>query len=170
MNDDERYQSAAGTFGAALERLARAYEMDPEKRRDLLQEIHFELWRSFKGYEERCSLRTWVYRIAHHTAISHIVRERRSNLSRLVGLEEIEAALDPSDHGRQSEDRIALGKLYQLIHELRPLDRQIMLLYLEDMDSESIGEITGISAGAIRTQIHRIKNILARRFHSRGAI
>jgi len=52
-----------------------------------------------------------------------------------------------------------------LIHRLRPMDRQVMLLYLEDMDAESIGEITGISAGNVRVLIHRVKSILARQFH-----
>ena len=168
MNHDGLYQDAANTYGAALDRLARAYEADPDKRRDLLQEIHLALWRSFKGYEARCSLRTWVYRIAHNTAASHIIRQRRSNVRNLVSLEEVEAATDPSDHGRSSEERIALERLYQFIHQLKPLDRQLMLLYLEDIDAESIAEITGISAGNVRTQIHRIKNILLRRFHQGG--
>src|SRR4030095_6990225 len=116
----------------------------PDKRRDLLQEIHFALWRSFKGYETRCSLRTWVYRISHNNAASHHVRQRRSNLRNLVSLEEVTVAPDASDHGRESEDRLALERLYQLIHQLKPMDRQLMLLYLEDMDAASIGEITGI--------------------------
>jgi hypothetical protein len=45
-----------------------------------------------------------------------------------------------------------------LIHRLRPMDRQVMLLYLEDMDAESIGEITGISAGNVRVQIHQARH------------
>ena len=55
--------------------------------------------------------------------------------------------------------------LYGFIHELKPLDRQLMLLYLEDTDMQSIAEITGLTSGAVRTQIHRIKKILTRRFH-----
>ena len=168
MNADDLYEDAAKTYGAALERLVRAYEADPDKRRDLLQDIHFELWQSFKGYETRCSLRTWVYRVAHNTAASHIVRQRRSNLRNLLSLEALEAAPYASDHGRESEDRIALERIYQLIHQLKPLDRQLMLLYLEDMDAASIGEITGISPGSVRVQIHRIKTILTRRFHAGG--
>jgi RNA polymerase sigma-70 factor, ECF subfamily len=44
------YQQTANTYGAALERLAKAYEADPEKRRDLLQEIHVAIWQSFAGF------------------------------------------------------------------------------------------------------------------------
>jgi DNA-directed RNA polymerase specialized sigma24 family protein len=46
-SQDDRYQEVADTYGPALDRLARAYEADPEARRDLLQDIHLQLWRSF---------------------------------------------------------------------------------------------------------------------------
>ena len=88
---DELYRQAADTYAAALERLARAYEADTEVRRDLLQDIHIALWRSFAGFDGRCSLRTWVYRVAHNTATSHVIRQRRRNLQTLVGLEELES-------------------------------------------------------------------------------
>jgi len=51
-----------------------------------------------------------------------------------------------------------------LIHKLDPFDRQIIVAYLEDMDASSIGEMTGLSPGAIATKIYRIKLILSRRF------
>ena len=71
---EERYAEAARIFGGALERLAAAYERDPEARRDVLQDIHVALWRSLARYDGRCSLRTWVYRVAHNTAISRVIR------------------------------------------------------------------------------------------------
>jgi RNA polymerase sigma-70 factor (ECF subfamily) len=162
---DELFRNAIAQYGAALDRLARAYEADPEKRRDLSQEIYLEVWRSFARYEARCSIRTWIYRVAHNTAASYIVRQRRIKFADLVTLEEVEAAPDPTDHQRHAEERIALERLMQLIHRLRPMDRQVMLLYLEEMDSESSGEITGLPPNNIRVQIHRAKNILARSFH-----
>jgi RNA polymerase sigma-70 factor (ECF subfamily) len=162
---DDLFQDAITAHGAALDRLARAYEADPDKRRDLSQEVQLAVWRSLERFEARCSLRTWVYRVAHNTASNYIVRQRRARISNLSTLEEIEASPDPADHHRSAEERIALERLMQLIHRLKPMDRQVMLLYLEDMDAESIGEITGISAGNVRVLIHRIKIILARQFH-----
>ena len=70
---DQRYAAAADEFGPALERLAGAYERDPDKCRDLLQEIHVALWRSLARFDGRCSLRTWVYRVAHNTATSKVI-------------------------------------------------------------------------------------------------
>ena len=154
-------------FGSSLERLARAYEADPEKRRDLSQDIHFQLWRSFQRYDGRCSLRTWIYRIAHYVAASHVIRERRI-FSNLVSLEELEALPDRAGGSSATDRRLNLDRLSALIQRLKPLDRQVIVSYLDDMDAASIGEITGLSPASVAMKIHRIKNILARRFHEEG--
>ena len=75
---------------------------------------------------------------------------------------------DGADPVRDAGDRMAVERLFDLIHQLKPLERDVMLLYLEDLDAASIAEITGISAVHVRVQIHRIKAILARRFHRGG--
>jgi RNA polymerase sigma-70 factor, ECF subfamily len=155
-------------FGSALERLARAYEADPEKRRDLTQDIHFHLWRSFERYDGRCSVRTWVYRVAHHVAASHVIRERRM-FSNLVTLEELETLPDKAEGPDAAQQRVNLDRLSALIQRLKPLDRQVIVSYLEDMDAASIGEITGLSPGNVAIRIHRIKNVLAKWFHEGGS-
>jgi len=158
---DSLYHEAAETYGPALERLARAYESDSELRRDLLQDIHVALWRSFAGYNGRCSVRTWVYRVAHNVAATHVIRRRRARPAMLVGLEELEnmpAESVPPDRAG------VLERLLELIQRLQPLERQVILSYLEGLDAASIGEITGISPVNVATRIHRIKRILARWF------
>ena len=74
VSDQARlYSDVAEEFGGALERLARAYEGDSDRRRDLLQEIHVALWRSLARFDGRCSMRTWVYRVAHNVATSRVI-------------------------------------------------------------------------------------------------
>lgn len=167
QSQDDLYQQAAATYGDALDRLVRAYELDPERRRDLLQEIHLALWRSFERFEGRCSQRTWIYRIAHNIATSHVIRKRSAN-TRLMSLEEVESIPHRGDQFGDADKRMDIERLLQLIHQLRPPDREIMLLYLEDLDAPSIGEIMEMSAVNVRSKIHRIKTILARRFHAGG--
>lgn len=166
------YEQAATTYATALDRLARAYEPDIDRRRDLLQEIHFALWRSFSGFDGRCSLRTWIYRVAHNTATSQVLR-RKASAPTLVSLDDLDVldALrddDPIDPHAIVDGQLAMARLLRLIHRLQPIDRQIILLYLEGMDAASIGEITGVSAGNVATKVHRIKSILKRRFHEPG--
>ena len=161
---DQIYLEAADTHGAALERLARAYESDADHRRDLLQEIHIALWRSFEGFDDRCSLRTWVYRVAHNVATTHVIRQQRAKANPLMSLEQAEAMPDTTQGPLAADRRQALERLLVLIQGLKPHDRQVILSYLEGMDAASIGEITGISARNVATKIHRIKSLLARRF------
>lgn len=163
LTQDELYRAAAAEYGAALARLARAYEADQERRNDLLQEIHMQLWRSFESFDGRCSTRTWVYRVAHNTAASYVLREQRAR-SRLVTLEELERMPSGDRVGPDTDRRRALEKLREMIQQLRPLDRQMMISYLEDMDAVSIAEITGLSPANVAMKIHRIKSALARRF------
>lgn len=167
-SQDERYRLAASEFGPALERLARAYEANPDQRHDLLQDIHTALWRSFAGYDGRCSLRTWVYRVAHNVGASHVIRRRRVASAKWVGLDDLNHAADGDNPEQAVAERQVLTRLLAMIHGLKPPDSQVMLLYLEDLDAGAIGEITGLSAGAVATKIHRIKAILAQRFRQGG--
>lgn len=165
---DGLYEEAAGNFSAALERLTRAYEADPDHRRDLLQEIHIALWRSFANFDQRCSLRTWVYRVAHNVGASHVARQYRTRPEALVGLEQLETLPDPQRSAAAADRSIALNKLLEMIQRLKPLDRDVILSYLEGLDAEEIGEITGLSARNVATKIHRIKSILARFYNEGG--
>jgi RNA polymerase sigma-70 factor, ECF subfamily len=162
---DSLYEKASVEYAAALERLAQAYEANTETRRDLVQDIHVALWRSFGNFNGLCSMRTWVFRVAHNTAISHVLRERRKRGQVMVGLEEIETM--PAAGTDWSDDRQPrLDRLLALVRQLKPIDRQVILAYLEDMDAATIGDITGLSPQNVATKIHRIKHILARRFRS----
>lgn len=160
---DELYATAAREYGPALDRLALGYEADPERRRDLKQDIHFQLWRSLELFDERCSLRTWTFRVAHNTAVSYVQSERRKGAI-FVSLEEVEDTM-PGDNREPDIDRSrALQRLSQLIRKLKPLDRQIMISHLEELDAATIAEITGLSPANIAMKVHRIKNILSRHF------
>src|SRR5688572_12864925 len=82
---EQQYADAAAAFGPALERLARAYKRDPDN--DLLREIHVALWRSLARFDGRCSLLTWVYRVAHNTATLKVIRPQ-INAPRIVPLDD----------------------------------------------------------------------------------
>jgi RNA polymerase sigma-70 factor (ECF subfamily) len=161
---DELYREVADSYGSSLDRLARAYEADPEARRDLLQDIHLQLWRSFAHFDRRCSLRTWVYRVAHNVATGHVVRQRRIRQT-LASIEEIESMPSDDQNELAAGQNQALERLTGLIQQLKPLDRQIIISYLEGMDASSTAEIKGLSAANVAMKVHRIKIVLKRWFH-----
>jgi RNA polymerase sigma-70 factor (ECF subfamily) len=165
-DQDQLYIQAQAEHGESMRRLVRGYESDADRQRDLLQEMHIELWRSLKGFDHRCSLRTWVYRVANNVGADHL-RKRRKASEPLVDLETLSA--DPTAPAGEAQERRReeLVELQTLIRRLAPLDRQIILLYLEGATAVEIADVTGLTPGNIATKIHRIKKLL--NATSRGA-
>ena len=147
--------------------MARAYEADPDARRDLLQEIHLAIWRSLATFDGRCALRTWVYRVAHNTAVSHVSRAIRLRLGGHLTLDELDAlpitGVEPMDV--MVDQQRARERISALIQQLGPFDRQMIVLYLEGLGAAEIAEIVGLSPGAVATKLYRLRRVLARRFH-----
>lgn len=160
---DRLYEGARAELGGVISRLAGAYEADPDRRADLRQEIHIALWRSFAGFDGRCSLKTWVYRVAHNVAATHVTRSRRHGANGFVSLDAL--AAEPPDDGPDADRQMALRRLLALVQRLKTLDRQVITLYLEGESAASIGEITGLSAGNVAQKVHRIKGLLGRQFN-----
>lgn len=166
---DDLYEQISVDYAAPLARLARAYEANPAHRQDLLQEIHIALWRSLSSFNHECSLRTWVYRVAHNVAGTHILRNRRRRSHRLVDLDEVEVGADGFDAERHIDEGRTLEALTVLIQRLKPLDRDVIVLYLEGLPAGEISDIVGLSPGNVAIKIHRIKQILTRTFHTPAA-
>jgi RNA polymerase sigma-70 factor (ECF subfamily) len=99
--------------------------------------MHVGLWRSFAVYDGRCAVSTWVYRMAHNVAASHVARERRVNRP-FVTLEEIEHLPSTQDISSEAEANEAVERLNAVIRQLGSPDRQIITLYLEGLDAPAI--------------------------------
>lgn len=158
------YNQVAEEFAAPLARLARAHEADRALQQDLLQEIHIALWRSLSAFGNRCSLRTWVYRVAHNVAATHVLRATRRRTGRLVSIDDVEIAGDAADVDKAIDEASALAKVASLIQRLKPIDRQVIILHLEGLSRDEIGEIAGLSFSNVAIKLHRIKQLLARAF------
>jgi RNA polymerase sigma-70 factor (ECF subfamily) len=104
--------------------------------------------------------------VAHNIGTKHVIRQRRLRL-RLVSVEEVEIPASNRTEMDAGQSQ-ALERLTTLIGRLKPLDRQIIVSYLEEMDAASIAEITGLSPANVAVKIHRIKEILRRWFGEGG--
>lgn len=155
------FERVAEEFAAPLTRLARAHEVDTHLQQDLLQEIHIALWRSLAAFGGRCSLRTWVYRVAHNVAATHMLRNRRRQSHRLTTLDDIELASETPDVDAELDQERAMQKVNSLIQALKPLDRQVIILHLEGLPADEIADITGISHAHTHTKLTRIRQLLA---------
>lgn len=170
---DQLYEQLARDFGPALSRLASAYEADQARREDLLQDIYVRLWRSLASFKGDCSLRTWVYRVAHNAAATHVVKELRHRKRGLHELAELESVPDLFDGERAVDEANVIERVQVLIRRLQPLDRQVIVLHLEGLKPGEISKVTGLSPNNVGIKVYRLRELLARHFnveisHDRG--
>ena len=138
-------------------KVAASYALHREDRAELAQEIQLQLWRAWPGYDPARSFSTWMYRIALNTAISFLRGQAQADRSVLVDDHGDtlagSAALDPETHER-------LRLLQRFMATLGPLDRALLLLYLEERSGREIAEVLGIGESNVTTRIGRIKQRL----------
>ena len=158
------FESIAAQYAAPMARLARAHESDAALQQDLLQEIYIALWRSLPAFKNRCSLRTWIYRVAHNVAATHVLRAKRRRTSQLVNLDDVEIADEGPEVGAGLDEARAMARITELIQRLKPIDREVIILHLEGLSRDDIAEIMGLTFSNVAIKIHRVKQLLARSF------
>ena len=142
-------------------KVANSYCKEDDDRKDLVQEIIIQLWKSFHRFNNSVKLSTWIYRVALNVAISFYRKDlKRKNTS--TELSESLIAIIPENEPEETERQIT--QLQQFIAELKDMDRALMILYLEDRSQKEIGEIMGISETNVSTKIARIKEKLKTKF------
>lgn len=146
---EQQFDCALKQYGAAIRRIARIYGRAAGDEDDLQQEILVAVWRGLPKFRGDSSLGTWVYRVALNTALQHRRKQRRRPL--LEPASDTLASSDRADDSRQ--ERVLL----EFIDTLGPLDRAILLLYMDGRTHAEIGEVTGLSVTAVGVRIHRVK-------------
>ena len=145
-----------------LYKVANSYCRNIEDRKDLIQEIILQLWKSFDNYNEAYKYSTWIYRISLNVAISFFRKENsRQRISNPITTD----IFDFTDTEISDEKETHLGLLNQLILEFKDLDKALMLLYLEEKSYKEISEIIGITETNVSTKIGRIKSKLKQEFN-----
>ena len=159
------YEDLLRRYVTPLQRLAGAYEGEPAARDDLFQEIALALWTALPRFRGDCSERTWVYRVAHNTAISFATARRRRNVREPSG----EPGIEPIALASQEGDVIAQQQrthLFLAVQDLPITDRQVITLHLEGLSAQEIELITGMTAGSIATRLTRVRQKLAARLRA----
>lgn len=130
------------------------FSKDKDEVDDLFQEVLVNLWRGYESFEGRSDVRTWIYRVALNTCIS-LDRKRRSR-------PKMELSMNINLFEDRDTDTQQVDMLHRRISRLRPFDRAIVLLWLEDLSYEEIGQIVGISEKNVSVRLFRIKEQLKR--------
>ncbi|MGY3040497.1 RNA polymerase sigma factor (sigma-70 family) [Rhodanobacter sp. TND4EL1] len=155
-----RFESLLQEHRRVVFKIAGMYSRSAADRDDLVQEISTQLWRSFGNYDEaKAKFSTWLYRVALNVAISQARRGRWSEADRFEPLEahHLETVGGGEPIAEQDE---RLAALHAFIGQLDPLNRALILLYLEDRHYSEMAEILGLSETNVATKISRIKQKL----------
>lgn len=134
-------------------KVCRTYADDPVDREDLMQEMVYQLWRSYPRFDGRSKFSTWMYSVCLNTAITYRrkIRHRPESLS----TSHYQIADEAPD---SREDSIA--QLYEAIRTLSSINKAIVLLYLEEMSYEEIAALTGLSKSNVGIRLVRIRKEL----------
>ena len=128
------------------------FSTDSDEVDDLFQESLINLWRGFDGFEHRSDIKTWIYRVALNTCITMDRKKRRQP--------ETSLSMDINLFRDNDDDTKQVDMLHQRISQLKPFDRAIVLLWLENLSYEEIGQIVGISTKNVSVRLFRIKEQL----------
>ena len=128
------------------------FSKDADEVSDLFQEVLINLWKGFESFEHRSDIKTWIYRVALNTCISLDRKKRRSSALPL--------SMDINLFEDRDEDTRQVGMLHKRISKLQPFDRAIVLLWLENLSYEEIGQIVGITVKNVSVRLFRIREQL----------
>jgi RNA polymerase sigma factor (sigma-70 family) len=160
MDDPDRERRFLALLNAnlpALGRLAGSYAGTGAEREDLVQDIALALWQALPRFRGESSERTFLFRIAHNHCIDHITRRRP-----MASLQEME--LDPVDGSRSIEASLSneqeSARLMAAVRQLPLIQRQVVILALEDMDYAEIGAVLGITENNVGVRLNRARATL----------
>jgi RNA polymerase sigma-70 factor (ECF subfamily) len=155
MDIKKRFTQVIKENEGLIFKITTLYTNSYQDRKDLYQEIVYQLWKSFGSFNEKSKLSTWMYRVALNTAIYNLKQSKKRILTTTIDLE-THRFFDNID--KYEEERIRL--LYKHIQMLNLLEKGIILLYLEGKSHEEISSIIGITISNVGTKISRIKEKL----------
>lgn len=148
--------------GPSVYRVCRAYLGHTDELDDLYQEVLINVWRSMASFRGESQLGTWIYRVAVNTAITYRRKVIRGE-AQSAQLQH-EPALEYDDADR--EDKIMRDQQYQqlilAIEKLKPEQRIIIGLYLEDMSYKDIAQVLGKDTNYVGVNLTRIKTKLTK--------
>jgi RNA polymerase sigma-70 factor (ECF subfamily) len=138
------------------------FSQDADEVNDLFQEVLVNLWKGFESFEHRSDIKTWIYRVALNTCISIDRKKKKVRTILQRRQSEVQLTMDINLFEDRDEDTRQVDMLHKRISKLQPFDRAIVLLWLENLSYEEIGQIVGITAKNVSVRLFRIREQLKR--------
>jgi RNA polymerase sigma factor (sigma-70 family) len=158
VDEEEIFLRLIEQHRGIIRKVALGYSSTLADRNDLTQEIMLQLWKAHPRYSPERPFSTWIYRIALNVAISFL-RGNTRPVRQTIPLDELRHELADENAPRpETDERIDL--LRHIIATLDPLNRALLLLYLDDHSYREIASILGITETNVATKLSRLKERL----------
>lgn len=135
-----------------LHKMSKLYTDNHDDRKDLLQEMIFQLWKSYERFKEKSQFSTWMYRVCLNTALTYLKNDKKKNTCIFL-LEE----KDITDYNENNED-VEITMFYKAVQDLNKIEKALVFLFLEGFSHKEIATNLGISEGNARVKLNRVKN------------
>lgn len=130
------------------------YATDVDYFNDLYQETLANIWSAMDSFRGEARISTWLYRIAINSCVTFFRRHHRHDSLNAP----IESLVDiPGDDGRRTEN---LREMYRLISQLDPMEKALIMMWLDENSYDEISEVTGLARNTVATRLRRIKQKL----------
>ncbi len=160
VDKKERFIAAIKENECFIYKIASVYTNNIEDKNDVVQEILYQLWKSFDSFNQKSSLNTWMYRVALNVAVYQL-KVFKKTIPTLPLVDHASHHAETNNNDQEDNWKI----LRQQIDALNLLDKGIVLLYLEDKSYEEIATIVGITKTNVATKLSRIKEKLKTQIH-----
>jgi len=125
---------------------------DVDTALDIVQDVWVQVFRDIRRLKEPGSLRPWLYRITHGTAVDRIRRSASRERAEEVHVETLQGSPEPSF---REEDSAAI---HHALNEIGLKHREVLVLhFLEDFSLAEIAAVVGCSEGTVKSRIHYAK-------------
>lgn len=129
------------------------FSKDADEINDLYQEVLISLWNGLDNFRGDSKINTWIWRVSLNTCISY----ERKNWKRK---DVVPLTMDIDLFDDNDDEVMQIRILHKRIGRLRPFDRAIILLWLENMSYDEIASIVGITSKNVSVRLYRIKEQL----------
>ena len=157
MSSDERFERVVREYGAALRRVASAWERDRTAQEDLLQEILVALWRALPRFRGEASERTFVFRVALNRAMTHRFRQALPAVPLDDAAQVADSRQSPEAEAAMAQQR---ERLVAALQSLSPPLREALTLGLEGFSGAEIADVLGITENNAMVRLSRARRAL----------
>ena len=154
--DRARFAALLAAHQGLLRKLAWGFSSCAADRADLVQDMSAQLWAAFPRWDGVRPFSTWAYRVALNVALGERRQQREATTT---GIDDaLMQSLASNDAG--PEHVVGLQELGRAVAALDPLNRALLMLYLDDLPYREIGEILGLTESNVGVRLNRLKQRL----------